>query len=115
VVTPSGFFPRRGDVISVDFDPVTGHEQGGHRPALVLSADNYNRVVGLAIVVPITMQAKGYPFEVQISDGQKVKGVILADHVKCIDWRKRGVRRLDALPPEVLKEVEAKLGPLIFP
>jgi mRNA interferase MazF len=54
----------RGDVITVDLDPVKGHEQGGRRPALVLSADDYNRIVGLALVVPITMKAKGYPFEV---------------------------------------------------
>lgn len=114
-MNPIDFFPRRGDVIKVDFDPVMGHEQGGHRPALVLSANNYNRVVGLVIVVPITLRAKGYPFEVPIPDGHKVKGVILADHVKCIDWRKRGAKLLETLPDEILTEVEERLGPLIFP
>ena len=114
-MSQSDFFPKRGDVIRIDFDPVIGHEQGGQRPALVLSADDYNRVVGLAIVVPITLQAKGYPFEVQIPHGRKVRGVILADHVKCIDWRKRGVKYLDALPADVMGEVEEKLGPLMFP
>lgn len=109
------FFPKRGDVIRVDFEPVKGHEQGGHRPALVLSADDYNRVVGLAIVVPITLQAKGYPFEVQIPRGHKVEGVILADHVKCIDWRTRGAKYSCTLPSEVMEEVEERLGPLIFP
>ena len=108
-------FPRRGDVISVDLDPVRGHEQGGRRPALVLSADDYNRVVGLALVVPITMKAKGYPFEVQLPQWCKVKGTILADHIKCIDWRGRNAEHLDTLPAEVLKEVEEKLGALIFP
>lgn len=109
------FFPKRGDVIRVDFDPVIGHEQGGQRPALVLSADDYNRVVGLAIVVPITLQARGYPFEVSVPHGHKVRGVILADHVKCIDWRKRGVKYFDTLPAEIIKEVEERLGPLMFP
>jgi mRNA interferase MazF len=114
-VSPNDFFPKRGDVIMVDFEPVMGHEQGGRRPALVLSADDYNRMVGMAIVVPITSQAKGYPFEVQIPHGHKVKGVVLADHIKCIDWRKRGVWHFDTLPAEILEEVEEKLGPLIFP
>ena len=109
------FFPKRGDVIRVDFDPVVGHEQGGQRPALVISADDYNRVVGIAIVVPITLQAKGYPFEVQIPQGHKVKGVILADHVECIDWRKRGVKHFGTLPPEIMEEVVERLGPLMFP
>lgn len=85
-----------------------------HRPALVLSADEYNRIVGLAIVVPITLQAKGYPFEVQIPQKHKIKGVILANHVKCIDWRRRGVKYFDTLPAQVLEEVEERLGPLIF-
>jgi mRNA interferase MazF len=114
-VSQNDFFPKRGDVIRVDFDPVIGHEQGGQRPALVLSADDYNRVVGLAIVVPITLQAKGYPFEVPIPHGHKVRGVILADHVKCIDWRKRGVKYFDTLHAEIIKEVEERLGPLMFP
>jgi len=114
-VSQSEFFPKRGDVIRVDFDPVIGHEQGGQRPALVLSGDDYNRIVGLAIVVPITLQAKGYPFEVQIPHGHKVRGVILADHVKCIDWRRRCVTYVDTLPAEVMGEVEEKLGPLMFP
>lgn len=109
------FSPRRGDVIKIDLDPVKGHEQGGRRPALVLSADDYNRVVGLAVVVPITMKAKGYPFEVQIPQRCKVKGIILADHVKCIDWRARNAEHLDTLPADVVEEVGEKLGPLIFP
>lgn len=109
------FFPKRGHVIRVDFDAVIGQEQGGQRTALVLSADEYNQVVGLAIVVPITLQAKGYPFEVRIPRGHKVKGVILADHVECIDWRKRGVKHLGILPAEVMGEVEERLGPLMFP
>ncbi|SPF33062.1 toxin of the ChpA-ChpR toxin-antitoxin system, endoribonuclease [Syntrophobacter sp. SbD1] len=109
------FFPRRGDVITVDLDPVTGHEQGGRRPALVLSAEDYNRVVGLAVVVQITLKAKGYPFEVQIPQRFKVKGTILADHIECIDWRGRNAEHFDTLPEEVLEEVGQKLGPLIFP
>jgi len=114
-VSQKDFSPKRGDVIKVDFDPVIGHEQGGQRPALVLSADDYNRVVGLSIVVPITLRSKGYPFEVQIPHGHKVRGVILADHVKCIDWRKRGVTYFDTLPLEVMEEVVERLGPLMFP
>ena len=113
-MSQQNFLPKRGHVIRLGFDPVMGHGQGGHRPALVLSADDYNRIVGLSIVVPITLQAKGYPFEVQIPQRHKVKGVILADHVKCIDWRIRGVTYFDTLPAQVLEEVEEKLGPLIF-
>jgi mRNA interferase MazF len=115
VVSKRDYFPRRGDVIALDFDPVKGHEQGGRRPAVVISEDRYNRIVGLAVVVPITTKAKGYPFEVNIPQASRVKGTILADHIKCIDWRVRNADLLDTLPPEVLDEIENKLGPLIFP
>ncbi len=115
MVTQDIFYPKRGDVIKVNFDPVKGHEQGGYRPALVLSADEYNRIVGLAIVAPITLHVKGYPFEVQIPQGHKVSGVILADHVKCIAWKERGVTHFDKLPLQVLEEVQERLGPLLFP
>ncbi len=114
-MSQKGFFPRRGDVILIDLDPVKGHEQGGRRPAVVLSADQYNRIVGLAVVVPITTKPKGYPFEVKIPQGSRVKGTILADHIKCIDWQVRNADLFDSLPYEVLQEIEDKLGPLIFP
>ncbi|MEW6219536.1 MAG: type II toxin-antitoxin system PemK/MazF family toxin [Thermodesulfobacteriota bacterium] len=114
-MSPHDFFPKRGEVIMVDFEPVRGHEQGGHRPALVLSADDYNRIVGLAVVVPITSQAKDYPFEVRIPQGHKVKGVVLVDHVKSIDWRKRNARPFDVLSAQLMEEVEERLGPLILP
>jgi mRNA interferase MazF len=107
------YFPRRGHVVWVDLDPVKGHEQGGRRPAFVLSHDDYNRI-GLMIVCPITTKPKGYPFEVLIPHGCRVKGVILADHIKNLDWRRRDIQHMDSLPDDVIREVQQKLGPLIF-
>ena len=91
--------PDRGDLVWLDFTPQAGHEQAGRRPGVVLSPVAYNRKVGLALVCPITTQAKGYPFEVPIAGQRSVMGVILADQVKSIDWRARRakiVARLDA-------------------
>ncbi len=56
-----------------------------------------------------------YPIEVKIPQGSRVKGTILADHIKCIDWQVRNADLFDSLPYEVLQEIENKLGPLIFP
>ena len=85
----SGYVPAQGDLIWVDFDPQAGHEQGGRRPALVLSPKAYNQFIGLALVCPVTSREIGYPFEVKISAGLPVSGVALADHVKSQDWRAR--------------------------
>src|SRR5215218_2502163 len=93
--------PDRGDVVWLDFNPQTGHEQAGRRPALVLSPVAYNRKVGLALVCPITSQVKGYPFEVQMPEGTEVAGVILADQVKSLDWRARRAKVVERVEPGV--------------
>ena len=94
--------PERGDAVWMDFNPQSGHEQTGHRPAIVLSPRAYNDTVGLAIVCPITNRKKGYPFEVDIPDGSPVTGVILADQVKSLDWRARGAARAGKLPAQTV-------------
>lgn len=83
------YCPDRGDVVWLTFTPQVGHEQARHRPALVLSPGPYNRKVGLALLCPITSQAKGYPFEVGLPAGLKISGVVLSDQIKSLDWRAR--------------------------
>lgn len=107
------YAPDRGDIISLQFSPQRGREQSDRRPALVLSPFSYNAKVGLAICCPITHQIKEYPFEVLLPRGLKTKGVILADHVKSLDWQARGVRFIERLSPSVLAEVFEKLSLLI--
>ena len=84
-----GYVPKRGDVVWITLRPQAGHEQAGRRPALVVSPVEYNRKVGLALLCPITRRVKGYPFEVLPPGGHQVKGAILADQIKSLDWRAR--------------------------
>jgi mRNA interferase MazF len=105
--------PEGGDLIWLTFDPQAGREQAGRRPALVLSPKIYNSKSGLALACPITSQVKGYPFEVAIPAGHDLTGVILADHVKSVDWRARRAERIAHCSPEVLGEVRARLAPLL--
>jgi mRNA interferase MazF len=108
------YIPDFGDLIKADFDlGQAGHEQAGWRPALVLSPKAYNKTTGLAVVVPVTNQIKGYPFEVNLPAGLKIGGTVLADAVKSIDWRKRKARLHDRAPAEVMKGVQAKLAALL--
>jgi mRNA interferase MazF len=109
----AAFVPDGGDVIWLTFDPQAGHEQGGRRPALVLSPKAYNLKSGLALVCPITNQAKGYPFEVSVPAGCGVTGVVLADHVKSLDWKARQAARISRFPAAALDEVLARLAPLL--
>ena len=81
--------PDIGDFIWLDFFPQKGKEQDKRRCAIVLSPLAYNVKTSLCVVCPITNQAKGYPFEVQLPDGFPVSGVVLSDHIKNMDWRAR--------------------------
>ena len=113
MVAARRFVPERGDIVWLECDPQAGHEQKGVRPALVLSPKPYNARVGLALCCPITSHAKGYPFEVPIPHGLPAAGVILADHVKNLDWRARRAKLLCRVPPVVFEDVIAKLIALL--
>lgn len=106
--------PKRGDIVYLTFTPIVGHEQGGRWPALVLSNSQYNEKVGLCIVCPITKEEKGYPFEVKLPDKLPVHGVVLADHIKSVDWRARQSEFKCACPPEIVEEVLLRLEPLLY-
>jgi len=107
--------PRRGDLIWLQFTPQAGHEQAGHRPAVVISPSSYNRRVGLALCCPVTSQVKGYPFEVLLPQGLGVEGAILSDQVKSLDWRVRKARRIGVVPADVLQETVGKILALVEP
>jgi mRNA interferase MazF len=107
------YIPERGDLVWIDMNPQAGHEQAGRRPAVVLSPIAYNSKVGLALFCPITSQIKGYPFEVNIPEGFKVRGTILSDQVKSLDWKVRNAELFDKLPESVFLEILKKLTTLL--
>ena len=101
--------PDAGDVVWIDLSPVRGHEQDGHRPALVLSARSYNRAARLCLACAMTTKMKGYPFEVAFADGS----VVLADQVRTLAWPARNASFKERATPKVLAEVRAKLRALV--
>ena len=107
------YHPKRGDIVWLSFTPHAGHEQAGHRPALVLSPEPYNKKVGLALACPVTSQVKGYPFEVLVPNGLAVSGAILADQLKSLDWKARKARFCCTMPAATVAEVLRKLEPLL--
>lgn len=107
------YIPERGDIVWLEFNPQAGHEQAGHRPALVLSPKAYNEKVGLSLFCPITSSVKGYPFEVVLPEKLEVSGAILSDQIKSLDWRARKAKLLVSAPKDVLEEVLAKILSLL--
>lgn len=105
------YIPEAGDIVWLDFDPQSGHEQAGHRPALVISPAAYNGRTGLMLCCPLTSQIKGYPFEVYISGTRP--NVALADQVKSLDWRARNATRKGKATAEELDAVRELAKALI--
>ena len=110
---PKNYIPDRGDLVWLEFNPQTGHEQAGKRPALIISPLAYNRVVGLALLCPVTSKVKNYPFEVKLPEKSKIQGVILSDQVKSLDWQMRKVSFIEKVRKDILEEVIEKLLVLI--
>ena len=108
---PQSYVPDVGDIVWISFCPQRGHEQAGHRPAVVLSPAAYNEKTSLMVCCPMTTQIKNYPFEVVIAGPSP--SAVLADQVKSLDWRKRRAKRKGIISTAELAEVRAKIRALI--
>lgn len=110
----AAYVPRKGDFVALTFDPQSGHEQRGRRPALVVSNDLFNRHTGLCIACPVTNSRRDYPFHVSIPDDCDVTGVVMVEQVKSIDFRARNAKRIGPAPDAVLEEVLSLLDACIY-
>jgi len=108
------YVPERGDLVWLQFNPQSGHEQAGKRPALVISPSSYNGKVGLSLLCPVTSKMKGYPFEVIIPNDLPIEGSILSDQIKSLDWQSRKASFICKVPNETLAEVISKIELLLF-
>jgi mRNA interferase MazF len=108
----NNYIPDRGDIVWLNFNPQTGHEQKGKRPAIVISPKEYNEKVNLGLFCPITSQEKKYPFEVKIKNA-KINGVVLSDQIKSLDWTKRNIEYIIKATEEELNEVIEKINILV--
>ncbi|MDY7006798.1 MAG: type II toxin-antitoxin system PemK/MazF family toxin [Cyanobacteriota bacterium] len=99
------YIPKKGDIVWINFNPQSGREQAVRRPALVVSLSRYNRLVGLALVCPITTKFKGFMFEITIPEELKTSVVVLADRVKSFHYKTRRAEFPCQMPEEILMQV----------
>ena len=107
------YVPSQGDFVILTFDPQAGHEQAGHRPALVISPASYNGKTGLMICCPMSTRIKGYPFEV-VTEVDGVANAVLSDQVKSLDWKVRKAKMKATVSAEVMMHVRAKIKALLL-
>ena len=103
------YIPDVGDIVWINCDPSAGNEHKGHRPAVILSPKQYNKLTNLCICCPMTTKIKGYPFEVTLDS----HSAILADQVKSLDWVARKAKFKDRISTEQLQDIKHKLHVLL--
>jgi mRNA interferase MazF len=96
---------KQGDIIWLDFDPQTGHEQRGRRPALVVSNESFNTFSSLTLVCPVTHTDKNHPFHIRLDNRTKTTGVILCDQVRALDINARHFEYAERIPDAILTEI----------
>ena len=108
------YIPCKGDLVILTFDPQSGHEQKGRRPAMVISNRLFNQVTGLAVVCPITNRDRNIPFHVALSPDKSLAGYIMAEQVKSVDFRARKIKFVESASVDNLNEVLAILDASIY-
>ena len=96
---------KQGDIVFTNLDPVRGHEQAGDRPCLIISNDDYNRIMGFYIICPITNNTKDFPMHIPLDPKMKTTGCVLCEHVKTLDLKARKVTKKEECPRHILQEV----------
>ncbi|XBS68919.1 type II toxin-antitoxin system PemK/MazF family toxin [Acerihabitans sp. KWT182] len=103
----------RGDIVLINFNTQSGHEQAGRRPALVISDTHFNKVTGFAVLCPITSQVKGNPFEVEVRGTKRITGVIMSNQYKSLDWVSRDAKTVDSVVIDVVNEVNSIIAKIL--
>jgi len=108
------YVPKKGDFVAVTFDPQSGHEQKGRRPALIVSNTLFNEQTGLAIVCPLTTTDRGYPCHVAVAKDPNITGFVMVEQVKSIDYQARKTKFIGRASDEVLDTALSILDACIF-
>jgi len=98
---------KQGDIVKLNFNPQSGHEQAGYRPAVVISNDFFNTKTNLTIVCPITNTNKPFPLHVVLDSRTKTTGVVLCEQLKTVDLESRQYIFVEKMPNDLLNEIIA--------
>ncbi|MGI8668517.1 MAG: type II toxin-antitoxin system PemK/MazF family toxin [Aridibacter sp.] len=101
------YIPEKGDFITLSFDPQSGHEQKGRRPAIVVSNFLFNKTTGMAIVCPITNTNRRIPFHLSVPNSGSLTGFVMVEQVKSIDFKSRRAKFVEKAPQELIDDVLA--------
>jgi mRNA interferase MazF len=110
------YYPDRGDLIEMNFQPAAGREIDKRRPGIVVSPLSYNRRTGLCLAVPTTTDLTPGPLWIPMPAGYLPRpSLILCDYLKSFDYRERMARFLARVPTELVQHIVSNLLDVIDP
>lgn len=96
---------EQGDIIFMDFNPTRGHEQSGRRPAVIVSNSDYQRLIGMSIVCPITNTTREFPTHVNLDNRTQTTGDVLCEQIRTVDLKQRNATFVEKMPEDILDEI----------
>ena len=98
------YIPEQGDIVSLSFDPQSGHKQKGRRPAMIISNKTFNKYLGLAFACPITNTKKDFPFHIEV-ESENITGYIMAEQMKSIDYNSRNIKFIEKANQKTINQI----------
>jgi len=98
------YVPEQGDIVALSFDPQSGHEQKGRRPAIIISNKTFNQFLGLAFACPITNTKRDFPFHVKVNS-ENISGYIMAEQMKSIDYNSRNIKFIEKADQRTMNKI----------
>lgn len=98
------YIPEQGDIVALNFDPQSGHEQKGRRPAIIISNKIFNQHLGLSFACPITNTKRDFPFHIKV-ESEKVTGYIMSEQLKSIDYKARNIKFIEKADQETINKI----------
>jgi len=97
------YIPEQGDIVALSFDPQSGHEQKGRRPAIIVSNKIFNQHLGLAFACPITNTKRDFPFHIEVKSNN-ITGYIMAEQMKSIDYNSRNIKFIEKANQQTINQ-----------
>jgi len=98
------YIPEQGDIVTLNFDPQSGHEQKGRRPAIIISNKTFNQHLGLAFACPITNTKRDFPFHIEVNS-QNITGYIMGEQMKSIDYNARNIKFIEKADQKTVSQI----------
>ena len=98
------YIPEQGDIVALSFDPQSGHEQKGRRPAMIISNKIFNQHLGLAFACPITNTNKNFPFHIKV-ESENITGFIMGEQMKSINYNSRNIKFIEKANQKTISQI----------